>query len=327
MNRLQTLIGQGPARPLRTPPEAAISSPASTDKSLGAGFIAGLAAYVLWGFLPILFKSIHGVDSVTIVAERTVFSLVFVGLLLLVTRRLPEISAALADAPTRRSMLFSALLLGSNWLIYVYAIESGQILETSFGYFINPLANVATGMLLLGERLNRLQVLAILIALVAIGIQAVGLNGVPIIALSIAGTFAAYGYFRKTAKVSSTTGLFVETLLITPLGLAYVAYTFIRDGGIGAHADPTTLGLLVLTGPATAVPLLLFAFAVQRLRMTTIGMLQYIAPSIAFLIAVFLYSEPLNPLRLLSFVIICLSLAVYTADSLLRRRAAVPEAA
>jgi chloramphenicol-sensitive protein RarD len=286
-----------------------------------------VATYTLWGFLPILFKSIEGVDSVTIVADRTLFSLVLVGIILLVARRLPEIRAALADGPTRRSMFFSAVLLGANWLIYVYAIDSGQILETSFGYFINPLANVATGMLLLGERLNRLQMLAILVALVAIGIQAVGLNGVPIIALGIAATFAAYGYFRKTAKVSSATGLFVETLLITPFAAAYLAFTFIRDGGVGAHADPTTLGLLVLTGPATAVPLLLFAFAVQRLRMTTIGMLQYIAPSIAFLVAVFLYAEPLNPIRLLSFVLIWVSLAIYTADSLLRRRAVVPEAA
>ncbi len=291
-----------------------------------AGFIAGVATYTLWGFLPILFKSVESAGSVTIVADRTLFSLVLVGLILLVTRRLPEIRAALADGPTRRSMFFSAVLLGVNWLIYVYAIASGQILETSFGYFINPLANVATGMLLLGERLNRLQMLAILVALVAIGIQAVGLNGVPVVALGIAATFAAYGYFRKTAKVSSATGLFVETLLIAPFAAAYLAYTFVRDGGVGAHADPTTLGLLVLTGPATAVPLLLFAFAVQRLRLTTIGMLQYIAPSIAFLVAVFLYQEPLNPIRLLSFVLIWLSLAIYTADSLLRRRAAVPEA-
>jgi chloramphenicol-sensitive protein RarD len=224
-------------------------------------------------------------------------------------------------------MLISSVILGVNWLIYVYAIESGQILQTSFGYFINPLANVATGMLLLGERLNRWQMLAIGIAVVAIGIQAVGLSGIPFIALGIAATFAAYGYFRKTAKVSSTTGLFVETLLLAPVAVLYLVYTFIRDGGIGPHADPATLGLLVLTGPATAVPLLLFAFAVRRLRLTTIGMLQYIAPSIAFLLAVLVYNEPLNPLRLLSFALIWLSLAVYTADSLLRRRPAATEPA
>jgi chloramphenicol-sensitive protein RarD len=224
-------------------------------------------------------------------------------------------------------MLVSSVLLAVNWLIYVYAIESGQILQTSFGYFINPLANVATGMLLLGERLNRWQMLAIGIAVVAIAIQAVGMSGIPFIALGIALTFAAYGYFRKTARVSSTTGLFVETLLLAPIAVLYLVYTFIRDGGIGPHAEPATLGLLVLTGPATAVPLLLFAFAVRRLRLTTIGMLQYIAPSIAFLLAVLVYNEPLSPLRLLSFALIWLSLAVYTADSLLRRRSAATEPA
>jgi chloramphenicol-sensitive protein RarD len=289
------------------------------------GFLAGLAAYGLWGFLPILFKATDSVSSITVVADRTLFSLILVGAILVVAGRTAEIRAALADRATLRSMLISSVLLAVNWLIYVYAIESGQILQTSFGYFINPLANVAMGMLLLGERLNRWQMLAIAIAVVAIGIQALGLAGIPLIALGIAVTFAAYGYFRKTAKVSSTTGLFVETLLLAPVAVLYLIYTFIRDGGVGPHADPGTLGLLVLTGPATAVPLLLFAFAVQRLRLATIGMLQYVAPSIAFLLAVLVYQEPLNPLRLLSFALIWLSLAVYTADSFFRRRTAVPE--
>jgi chloramphenicol-sensitive protein RarD len=132
-------------------------------------------------------------------------------------------------------------------------------------------------------------------------------------------SFGFYGYFRKTAKVGSATGLFVETLVLAPLALGYVLYTFIRDGGIGPHADPGTLGLLLLTGPATALPLLLFAFAVQRLRLTTIGMLQYLAPSIAFILAVTAFGEPINATRLVSFGLIWLSLAIYTADSVMRR--------
>jgi chloramphenicol-sensitive protein RarD len=292
-----------------------------------AGFLAALLAYVLWGFLPILFKAIHGVGAVTIVADRTLFSLVFVGIILVVVRRTGEIRAALADPRTLRSMLVSAVLLAGNWLIYVYAVETGQILETSFGYFINPLVNVVVGMVLLGERLNRWQTVALLIAAVAIGIQAIGLSGIPLIALGLALSFAAYGYFRKTARVSSTPGLFVETLLLAPVAVLYLGYAFIRDGGIGAHADPATLGLLALTGPATAVPLLLFAFGVQRLKLSTMGMLQYIAPSIAFLVAVFMFNEPLNAMRLLSFALIWLSLAVYTIDSVRRRRAAALAAA
>ena len=297
------------------------TSPAPGEQSLRSGIVAGVAAYLLWGFLPLLFKWLDHVPAPTIVADRTVWSLLLVGLILVVAGRTAEIRTALADWRTVRAMGISALLLGVNWLIYVYAVETGQVLEASFGYFINPLVNVAIGMVLLGERLNRWQAVAIAIAAVAIGIQAIGLAGIPFIALSLALTFAAYGYFRKTARASSATGLFVETLLLAPLAILYLLFTFWRDSGVGPHGDPATLGLLVLTGPATAVPLLLFAFAVQRLRLTTIGMLQYIAPSLAFLLAIWVFGEHLNGMRLLSFALIWLSLVIYTADSVIRRRA------
>lgn len=296
------------------------TSPASAEKTLRGGLGAGLAAYALWGFLPILFKLLDGVPSATIVADRTIWSLVFVGAMLLASGRIAEVRAAVADRATLRSMLISSLLLAGNWLVYVWAVESGQVLEASFGYFINPLVNVAIGTALLGERQNRWQAVSIAIAVVAIAIQAIGIGGVPYIALSIACSFAAYGYFRKTARVSSTTGLFVETLLLLPLAAGYLIFTFVRDGGLGPHADPYFMGLLLLTGPATALPLLLFAFAVQRLRLTTAGMLQYLAPSIAFLLAITLFGEELNATRLISFGLIWLSLIVYTVDSYLRRR-------
>ncbi|HHY48541.1 MAG TPA: EamA family transporter RarD [Alphaproteobacteria bacterium] len=301
---------------------ASISTSEPSGKTLQSGLLAGLAAYTLWGFLPLVFKLVEHVPSAAVVADRTLFSLVLVGIILAAAGRLGEVRAALADGKTLRSMLTSSLILGVNWLIYVYAVESGQVLETSFGYFINPLANVALGMLLLGERLNRMQALAIGIAIIAIGIQAIGLAGIPVVALSLAGTFAAYGYFRKTAAVGSAAGLFAETLLLAPLALGYLAWTFIADGGPGPHADLMTVGLLALTGPATAVPLLLFAYAVQRLRLTTIGMLQYAAPSIAFVLAIAVFGEQLNPLRLLGFALIWVSLAIYSADSFMRRRAA-----
>jgi len=284
------------------------------------GLIAGLAAYILWGFLPIVFKLLDGVPSATIVADRTIWSLVVVGAILLIGGRTAEVRAALSDGATLRSMLISSLLLAANWLVYVWAVETGQLLEASFGYFINPLVNVALGMAFLGERQNRWQTVSIVIAILAIGIQALGIGGVPYIALSLAFSFAGYGYFRKTAKASSATGLFVETLLLLPLAAGYLIFTFVRDGGPGPHADPYFMGMLLLTGPATALPLLLFAFAVQRLRLTTIGMLQYLAPSIAFILAITLFGEQLNPLRLVSFGLIWLSLIVYTVDSYLRRR-------
>jgi len=283
------------------------------------GLIVGLVCYLLWGFLPVLFYFLKHVGSITVVADRTLFSLVFVGLILLVTRRMKEAVAAIRDPATLRSMVISAVLLATNWLVYVWAVETNQVLETSFGYFINPLINVAIGMMLLGERQNRWQTVAIAVACIAIVVQALGLGRIPWVALTLAFSFGFYGYFRKTAKVGSATGLFVETLVLAPVALGYLAFTFIRDGNVGPLADPASLGLLALSGPATALPLLLFAFAVQRLRLTTIGMLQYLAPSIAFILAITAFGEPINTTRLISFGLIWLSLAIYTADSFLRR--------
>jgi chloramphenicol-sensitive protein RarD len=304
---------------LATPLDSPAAGHATAARDARAGLIGGLACYLLWGFLPLLFHLLEPVGSVGVVANRTIWSLCFVGAILLAFRRMGEVRAALADRATLRSMLISTLLLAVNWLVYVWAVETAQVLETSFGYFINPLVNVAIGMALLGERQNRWQTVAIVIAVVAIAIQAVGIGRVPFVALTLALSFGFYGFFRKTAKVNSASGLFVETLLLLPLAVGYLTYVFVRDQGFGVQADPYYLGLLVLTGPATAVPLLLFAFAVQRLRLTTIGMLQYLAPTIQFLLAIFVLGEPINPVQLLSFGLIWLSLVVYSADSLMRR--------
>lgn len=295
---------------------AALSPSAQQTQS---GLVAGLAAYLLWGFLPLLFGALKAAGAATIVADRTLWSLLFVGAVILVTQRGAEVKSLLGDWRVLRNMTIAALFLASNWLIYVFAVEAGHVLEASFGYFINPLANVALGVLFLGERLSRVQVVAIAIALIAVLIQSVGLGGVPYIALSLAFSFAGYGYMRKRAKASSAAGLFVETLVLSPIALAYLGFTFWRDGGIGPHADPGTLLLLMAAGPGTAVPLLLFAFAVQRLKLSTIGMLQYIAPSIAFVLAITVFGEHLNLTRAISFALIWLSLIVYSSDGVVRR--------
>jgi chloramphenicol-sensitive protein RarD len=302
---------------------AQIEDNEAAARNARSGLIVGFVCYLLWGFLPLLFHLLEAAGSVTVVANRTIWSLLFVGAILLARRRMGEVRAALADRGTRRVLLVSALLLATNWLIYVWAVETGQLLEGSLGYYINPLVNVALGMILLGERQNAWQWVAIAVGVVAIAVQAIGIGRVPYIALSIAVSFALYGYFRKTAKVGSASGLFVETLLLVPLALAYLIYTFVRDGGIGIHADPYYFALLVATGPATAIPLLLFVFAAQRLRLTTIGMLQYLSPSIQFLLAIYVMHEEINPTRLLSFGLIWVSLAIYSADSLLRRSRAM----
>lgn len=285
------------------------------------GLIAGLSAYTLWGFLPLLFKLVEHVGSVAVVAERTFWTLILVGAVFIVTRRLKEVRAAFSNAKALRALIISALLLGSNWLIYVWSVESGQVLEASFGYFINPMISVAIGMIFLGERQNRTQSVAIAIAIVALVIQAVGLGHIPYIALGLAFTFAFYGYVRKTVSVNATTGLMVETLLLAPLAIGYLIYD-LATRGIGHHADPQTLFFLILTGPGTAAPLLLFTFAVQRLRLTTMGMLQYIAPSIAFVLAITVFGEHLNLTRIISFGLIWFSLLVFTLGSMQRRPAA-----
>ena len=311
-----TLPEQAPevAAPDTTLPDAASSE---TRK----GVVAALSAYLLWGFLPILFRLMEAAGSMLIVAERTLWSLVLLAVILAFAGGFAEVRAVLSDGRRMRVIAISAVLLVGNWLLYVWAVETGQVLEASFGYFINPLVNVAIGMILLGERQNRMQTIAIGIALVAILIQAAGIGRIPFVALGLALSFGFYGFIRKTAKAGPATGLFAETVVVAPFAMAFVAFD-LATRGIGVHADPVQMTLLVLTGPATAIPLLLFAYGVRRLRLTTIGMFQYLAPSIQFLLAITLFGEELNPLRLLSFALIWVSLMVFSWDSFQQRRRA-----
>lgn len=282
------------------------------------GVIAALSAYLLWGFLPILFRVLESAGSILIVAERTLWSLVLVTIILGFTGGLQAAWDVVRDWRRMRVIALSTALLVANWLLYVGAVETDRVLEASFGYFINPLVNVAIGMVFLGERQNRLQTLAIAIACVAIALQAVGLGSFPFIALGLALSFGFYGFFRKTAMTGPTVGMFAETLVASPFALAFVIY-FLVVNGPGPHADPLMMTLLVFTGPATAIPLLLFSYGVRRLRLTTIGMFQYLAPSLQFLVAIFLFGEHLNGLRLFSFALIWVSLAVFSYDSFRRR--------
>ena len=308
--------------PEQAPEIAALGAPAPAKASSETrnGVIAALSAYLFWGFLPILFRLMEGAGSMLIVAERTLWSLLLLAGIIAFTRGFGEVRAVLTDIRRMRVIALSAVLLVGNWLLYVWAVETGQVLEASFGYFINPLVNVAIGMILLGERQNRMQTIAIGIAVVAILIQAAGVGRIPFVALGLALSFGFYGFIRKTAQAGPATGLFAETVVVAPFAVAFVAFD-LATRGIGVHADPGQMLLLVLTGPATAIPLLLFAYGVRRLRLTTIGMFQYLAPSIQFLLAIALFGEELNPLRLLSFALIWVSLVVFSWDSFRRRSA------
>jgi chloramphenicol-sensitive protein RarD len=302
-----------------TEPALAAEKPARVEER--SGFPAALAAYLMWGFLPLLFAALDGVPAPLIVAERTLYCLIMVGIVVAVSRKWHEVRAVFSSRRRVALIALSTLLLAVNWLVYVYSVETGQVLESSFGYFINPLVNVALGMLLLGERQRPLQAVAITIAVVAIVIQAVGLGTVPWIALSLAVSFGLYGFLRKTVAVGSATGLFVETLLLAPLCILYLVW-FTATVGAGPHADLRLVLLLAAAGPATALPLLAFAYGVKRMRLTTIGMLQYLAPSIQFGLAITVFGEDLNPVRLFSFVLIWVSLVVFTFDGWQNRRVA-----
>lgn len=287
--------------------------PLGPEPDVRLGVIAALSTYLLWGFLPIYFKLIEHVDAVGIVASRIVCSLLFVMLILYLRRQFGEVRVALRNPRTVLALCLSAVLVAINWLVFIWAVSNERVLEVSFGYFINPMVSVAIGMALLGERFSRLQWVAIAIALGAIVIQAVGVGVIPWVSLALALSFAFYGYVRKTVGVGSAAGLMIETLVLVPASIGYIIYLLL--GPIpDFFADPTTTFLLILTGPLTAIPLVLFAFAARQLRLSTIGMFQYIAPSLQFLTAVLLFGEALSLPRLASFALIWVSLVIFTLD-------------
>ncbi len=286
------------------------------------GVITALSAYGLWGFLPIFFKLLEHVDPFVVVAFRILFSLVFVAIVLLIRGQMAEVGAALRNRRVLFTLTISAVLVAGNWVTFIWAIVNERVLDTSLGYFINPMVSVLIGLVLLGEKLSPLQWAATALAMAAIAIQAIGLGSLPWVAIVLAVSFAFYGYVRKTVDVGSSAGLMVETIVLVPVSLAYIAFTFVSGPTAGYVSDPQTLMLLALTGPATAVPLMLFAFAARQLPLSTIGMFQYIAPSMGFVTAIFLFGEPLETPRLISFALIWLSLVIFTIGSYRNRVAA-----
>ncbi len=298
--------------------DAPASGAGKRQENVHTGVLAALGAYGIWGAFPLMFRLLDGVNPVLIVAHRVVWSLVFVGGILKWQGRMGEVYAALKDKKTVFVIFLSAALLAVNWLVFIWAIENERVLEVSLGYFINPLVNVLLGMVFLGEKQNKWQWLAIAIAVIAMGVQTIGLGAPPYISLALAILFGLYGYLRKIVSVGSAPGLFIETLLMLPFALGYLGYVFVTSGA-GVHGDPKLMTYLVLTGPATAGALLLFATGARNLRLTTLGMFQYIAPTAHFLTAVWLFNEPLNVVQLISFCLIWISIGIYSFDSIAGR--------
>ena len=295
------------------------------DSSKG-GIQLGLAAYAIWGVMPLYFKLLAGVQPTEIVAHRILWSLFLLGLLATLRRRWSAIRAALATSRVLLTLIVTACLIAVNWLVYIYAIVSGHVLEGSLGYYLNPLVNVLFGVLLLKERLTRVQVFACLLAGGGVAIMAAGAGSGLWISLTLALSFASYGFLRKVAPVDALEGLWVETLVLAPLSLLWVLYLQGQGtAGFGHQGWPTDL-FLVLGGAVTALPLLLFTAAAKRLPYSTLGFLQYIAPSLQFLLAVLVFGEPFGTAKALCFGAIWTALAIFSIEGLRLARARVAAA-
>ncbi len=294
---------------------------------MNKGVLYAAGAYILWGLLPIYWKTLHVVPSTQIVANRLVWSLVFVGLVLTARRRWGWLGGVLRRPRILLTFALSGALLTVNWLVYIWGVNAGFIVETSLGYFINPLVNVMLGYLILKERLRPAQWLALAVALGGVLYLTFSYGAFPWIALTLAFSFGFYGLIRKTAALNSAEGLFLETALLFLPALGFLVLEEARGVGALGHAGLTTTLLLIGAGAATSIPLILFAAGARRISLTTLGLLQYMAPTLQFLIGVLLYHEPFGPDRVVGFSLIWLALVLYTAESLIVHRRRLPAAA
>jgi chloramphenicol-sensitive protein RarD len=285
------------------------------------GLMLGLGAYGLWGVIPLYFRLLKHLPPLEVLGHRVAWSFVLLTGMLLAAGRSADLRRALRTRLVMLPLAASTVLIAINWFTYIYAVSVDRVLEASLGYFITPLVNVLLGVAFLGERLRPMQLLSLAIAAAAVAYVALQGSGVPWIALTLAGSFAFYGLLRKTVPVDAALGLFIETMLLTPLAL--LALAAMQSGGQAeALADgSSTISLLILGGLVTTVPLLFFAGAARRLRMATLGFLQYLAPSIQFLLAVLAFGEPFSRVQLACFAAIWSAVAIYTADSLWSYRA------
>jgi chloramphenicol-sensitive protein RarD len=284
---------------------------------------AGIAAYGLWGVLPIYFKAIDTVPAISIVAHRVLWSIPFLWLLLIITRRSGEVAAAIKSRRTLLLLLTTTVLIAVNWLLYVYAVTSGHILAGSLGYYLNPLANVLLGRFILKERLSWLQWTAVAIAAAGVTALLGGASDQLWISLTLCFSFATYGLLRKIASVDSMAGLTIETAIIFPLAVVWLTWG-VAAGQPSFGASAKEAALLMLAGVVSTTPLLLFTAAARSLPYSTLGMLQFLAPTAQFLLAVLVYGEPFTRAHAIAFGAIWLALILYVIALLRAARAAAP---
>ena len=279
------------------------------------GVVAALGAYLIWGTSTILYKWLDHVPASEIIAHRIVWSILFAGLYLLWRGRMGEVRAALGSRKTALTLLLTSILISLNWGVFVWAIARERTVEAAFGYFILPLLSVAIAYVLLGEKLNRAQMIAVGLAAIAVSAQMLAIDVFPWAGLSLAVLFAFYGFIRKKLDVGASPGMFIEVALLGLPAAAYIAYReYIGAGQF--LSDGRTAALLFFTGPVTAIPLILYAEAVRRLRMVTVGLIFYINPTVQFLIGAVIFAEPVSGFRLATFALIWIALGIFAMDAL-----------
>ncbi len=286
----------------------------------GSGLAQGFGAYLLWGFMPLFFKQLTSVPAVEVVAHRVIWSVPLLLAILAFRKQLPVLWGVLKTPKTRWLMLLSSTLIAANWLIYVFAVFADHILAASLGYYLTPLLNVLLGYFFLKEGMSRATLAALVLAGIGVAILAAGALDTLWISLALAFSFGMYGLVRKLAPVGSMPGLAAETVLLSPAALGAAAW-FAMYGGSGGFGSSLRVDLLLIAGGAvTAIPLLLFAGAARRMRLTALGFISYIGPTIQFMLGVLLYNEPLTTPRLACFALIWFALVIFSVDSVRRSR-------
>jgi chloramphenicol-sensitive protein RarD len=290
-----------------------------------AGVASGLAAYVLWGLFPLYWGFLEPATPAEVLAARVVFSLASLALLVTAVRQWGTVRAVLADHRRLMILAVAAVVVSVNWGVFIWSVDNGHVVDASLGYFINPLVSIALGVVVLRERLRRLQWLAVAIAAAAVLYATVSLGRLPWIALVLASSFGVYGLAKKLAGVDAIPSLTVEMVLLTPIALAYIGWLWTHgDLAFGAYGWGHAV-LMVGAGPVTALPLLFFGFAAHRVPLSVLGPLQYVAPSLQLVIGVWVLGEPMSPQRWLAFVGVWIALAVFTVDAVRNSRSRQPE--
>ena len=293
------------------------------DRDARDGVIAALAAYLMWGFLPVYFVLVRDVDPTEVLANRIIWAVPFGALILSFRNQWAEVGRALTHRTVLAWLSLSAVFIGMNWFVYIWAIQDGRILETSLGYYINPLTNMLVGFWLFGERLRRYQSVAVVLATIGVAVLTIAGGSVPWVALFLALSFTVYAAVRKRVVIGGMAGLFVETVLLLPFALAWFGWLYSSSQMVFADGDSGMTFWLMMAGPITALPLLCFALAARRLTLTTIGFMQFLAPTIQFCTGIY-FGEELTVAHMICFAFIWSAVAFFIYDALKNSRTSVP---